>query len=135
MRLMKVRETQLVALAGIAVVAAMMVAPAAVARDGDVIRRGSCSGASDWKLKLSPEDGRVEVEFEVDQNVVGDTWKVVMRRNGNDFFRGQRVTRGPSGSFEARRVISNRAGEDRIKAKAVNLSTEEVCRGVATANF
>jgi hypothetical protein len=133
MRLMKVRKTQLVALAGIAVVVVMMVAPAAVARDGDVIRRGSCSGASDWKLKFSPEDGRIEVEFEVDQNVVGNTWKVVMRRNGDVFFRGQRVA--PSGSFEVRRVISNRAGEDRIKAKAVNLSTEEVCRGVATANF
>ena len=30
---------------------------------GDVIRRGNCSGSSDWKLKLSPEDGRIEVEY------------------------------------------------------------------------
>jgi hypothetical protein len=134
MRLTKLGTAQLVALAG-TVVAAMTVAPAAVARDGDVIRRGSCSGASDWKLKLSPEDGRLEVEFQVDQNRVGDTWRVVMRRNGNVFFRGQRVTRGPSGSFEVRRVISNPAGEDRIRARAVNLSTDEVCRGAATANF
>ena len=135
MRLMKVGKAQLVALAGLAIVAAMLVAPAAVARDGDVIRRGACSGASDWKLKLSPEDGRIEVEFEVDQNKVGDTWRVVMRRDGNVFFRGQRVTRAPSGSFEVRRVISNSAGEDRVSARAVNLSTDEVCRGVATADF
>src|SRR5262245_8359718 len=46
-------------------------ATTALAGQGDVIRDGSCSGRSDWKLKLSPQDGRIEVEFEVDQNVVG----------------------------------------------------------------
>ena len=47
--------------------AAMLSLPAGVAaKDGDVIRTGSCSGRSDWKLKLSPEDGRIEVEFEID---------------------------------------------------------------------
>lgn len=53
------------------VLATLAAAPAAQAKEGDVIRRGSCSAASDWKLKLSEEDGRIEVEFEVDQNVVG----------------------------------------------------------------
>ena len=32
----------------------------ASAKDGDIIRRGDCTGATDWKLKLSPEDGRIE---------------------------------------------------------------------------
>ena len=44
---------------------------AASAKAGDVVRTGACSGASDWKLKLSPDDGRIELEFEVDQNKVG----------------------------------------------------------------
>jgi catechol 2,3-dioxygenase-like lactoylglutathione lyase family enzyme len=104
----------------------------AFAGDNDVRRSGNCSGRSDWKLKLSPEDGRLEVEFEVDQNVNGDTWRIVMRHDGNRFFRGRRTTRGPSGSFEVRRVVNNNAGTDRFTARARNLSTDEVCRGSAS---
>jgi hypothetical protein len=48
--------------------------------------------------------------FEVDQNRVGETWTVVLKRDGVRFFRGERVTRAPSGSFEVRRVISNQSG-------------------------
>jgi hypothetical protein len=104
----------------------------ATAKDGDVIRTGSCSSRSDWKLKLSPEDGRIEVEFEVDQNRVGRTWNVKLKRDGSLLWQGQRTTRAPSGSFEARRVISDRAGRDTIVARATNPNSGEVCRGTAT---
>ncbi|MDQ4037964.1 MAG: hypothetical protein M3313_06370 [Actinomycetota bacterium] len=111
--------------------------PAGVAQanDADVIREGSCSANSDWKLKLSPENGRIEIEFEVDQNVVGQVWDVVIRDNGNVVFTGQRTTVAPSGSFEVRRVVTNLAGDDRVVARATNVQTGEVCRGVATATF
>jgi hypothetical protein len=102
------------------------------AKDGDVIRTGSCSAATDWKLKLSPENGRIEVEFEVDQNRVGRTWNVKLKRDGNVFWRGQRTTRAPSGSFEVRQVTSNGAGSDRIVGVATNPASGEVCRGAAT---
>ena len=116
--------------------AAMLALPGTVAaKDGDVIRTGNCSGASDWKLKLSPENGRIEVEFEVDSNRVGQTWNVRLKRDGNRFFSGQRMTQAPSGSFEVRRVISNSAGSDTVVGRAVNPATGEVCRGEATANF
>ena len=52
----------------------------AVAGNNDVIQEGRCSVSSDWKLKLSPENGRIEVEFEVDQNVVGQTWRAASTR-------------------------------------------------------
>jgi hypothetical protein len=107
----------------------------AAANDRDVIREGSCSGRSDWKLKLSPENGRIEVEFEIDSNRNGQTWNVTLKRDGNVFFRGQRTTQGPSGSFEVRRVISNGAGSDTVVGRAVNPQTGEVCRGEVTANF
>jgi len=97
-----------------------------------VIRVGQCSGASDWKLKLSPEDGRLEVEFEVDQNRVGERWRVRLKGDGNVFFRGMRTTQAPSGSFEVNRVISNRPGRDRVSARARNLASGEVCNGAAT---
>ena len=102
----------------------------ALAKDGDVIRTGACSGASDWKLKLSPENGRIEVEYEVDSNRVGQTWQVRIVKNGNVIFRGERVTRGDSGSFEVRVVTANTAGDDVFRARATH--ADEVCRGAAT---
>jgi hypothetical protein len=106
--------------------------PAAAGDDREVIRTGNCSRASDWKLKLKLDDGRIETEFEVDQNRNGQRWRVVLRRDGAVFFRGIRTTRAPSGSFEVERRPVNRAGRDRISARAVNLRSGEVCRGAAT---
>ncbi len=115
------------------VVAALALAvPAASAKDGDVIRRGGCTGSSDWKLKLSPEDGRIEVEFEVDQNQVGDRWRVRIRHEGQVALRTRARTRGASGSFEIRTVVDDLNGPDRIRARARNVSTGEVCAGTAT---
>jgi hypothetical protein len=91
-----------IALAVVTAVALLVPAGAAIAGDRDVIREGSCTRATDWKLKVSPEDGRLEVEFEVDQNVRGDRWRVRIRHDGDLVFRGVRTTRGPSGSFEVR---------------------------------
>jgi hypothetical protein len=117
---------------GLLVATTLVAAPLATsAKDGDVIRQGDCSARSDWKLKLSPENGRIEVEFEVDQNRNGQKWNVVLRRNGNVFWRGARWTQPPSGSFTVRRLTRDGAGTDRIVARARNTSTGEVCRGVA----
>jgi hypothetical protein len=118
----------------VSLVALIVLAVPAVASAGDrdVIREGPCSGRSDWKLKLSPEDGRIEVEFEVDQNVVGDEWRVRIRHDGEIAFRGTRTTRGASGSFELRIVEPNNAGADNFRARARNLSTDEVCAGSAS---
>lgn len=117
---------------GVLVATTLVAAPMTVsAKDGDIIRRGSCTASSGWKLKLSPEDGRIEVEFEVDQNRNGQRWNVKLRRNGNVFWRGSRTTRPPSGSFEVRRLTRNGPGVERIVARAKNPRTGEVCRGVA----
>lgn len=110
---------------------AIPVAAPAIAKDGDVERSGNCSTRSDWKLKLSPEDGGLEVEYEVDQNVVGRKWRVVLKHDGYRFFKDLRTTKAPSGSFEVRRVINNKSGTDGVTAKATNLRSGEVCRGAA----
>jgi hypothetical protein len=100
----------------------------AFAKDGDVLKRVGCSGGSKAKLKLSHEDGGIEVEFEVDQNRSGVSWRVVMvRPGGGEIFAGRRTTRQPSGSFEVRRVTANRVGADTIRARAISPSGE-VCR-------
>jgi hypothetical protein len=123
-RVMLVTTLSLVAMGAIA-------APAAVAKDGDVIRTGSCTGATDWKLKLSKEDGRIEVEFEVDQDRNGRTWNVALKQDGTAFWRGQRTTRAPSGSFEVRKLATDRAGVHTFVGRAVNPASGEVCRGSA----
>ncbi|MEO8106509.1 MAG: hypothetical protein ABI720_04250 [Actinomycetes bacterium] len=115
-----------VALSG--VVLAGLATPA-LANDADVIRRGSCAGNSDWKLKASPENNRIEVQGEVDSNVNGQTWKWRMRHNGQVSARGAATTSGPSGSFDVRRLMVDLSGTDRIGWRAKNPATGEVCRG------
>jgi hypothetical protein len=50
------------------VLALVAVGSPALAKDGDVLVRGTCTARSAAKLKLSSEDSRIEVEVEVDQN-------------------------------------------------------------------
>lgn len=124
----KIVRVALVAALALTVAGAM---PAS-AKDGDVIRRGACSGTSDWKLKLSPENGKTEVEYEVDSNVVGQTWRVRIFQNGQRIFAGSRVTKAPSGSFTVRLLAANPAGTDTFKGRAVNPATGEACVGRAS---
>jgi hypothetical protein len=118
-------------LAGLLAAGIMSSAPVAFAKGGggEVIKQGSCSVSSDWKLKAKPDDGRLEIEFEVDQNVVGDVWKVKITDNGQKVFKGKRTTQPPSGSFEVETRPADQAGTDKIVAKAKNLSTGETCMG------
>ena len=83
-------------------------------------------------MKASPEDGRLEVELEVDQNRVGRRWRVTLSRRGNTVFTGVRRTTRPSGSFELRRLVTDGAGADRIKGQARELRTGERCRVALT---
>ncbi|MCB0872902.1 MAG: hypothetical protein H6531_08870 [Actinobacteria bacterium] len=127
-RTTRTRRTAAAIALGIA--AAVALPSVAAAKSGDVRRAGTCNTSATSKLKLSPENGRIEVEFEVDQNRRGVRWRVVVTRNGARVFRGVRVTGGPSGSFTVRRVIGNRPGRDRVVARAVN-PAGKVCRAVA----
>ena len=97
-----------------------LLAPSAEASGGDarVIKTGSCSGRADWKLKAKHDDGRLEVEFEIDTNQNGQVWHVRISDNGNRVFAGNRTTHGRSGSFSVEIRPGNRAGTDTIKARA-----------------
>ena len=112
---------------GLAVLATV---PAQAGNDYRVIRTGSCSGAGVWKLKAKADDGRIEVEFEVDTNRNGQTFDVRLKRDGNQVWSGTRTTQGPSGSFSVDRRIANSAGDDVIVGRAVRGSN--VCRGQVT---
>jgi hypothetical protein len=118
-------------LAGTLLTAALvMPALPAAANEDDVIRKGSCSGRTDWKLKASPENSRIEVEGEIDSNRNGQTWRWRLLHNGSLSDRGTKTTRAPSGSFEVRRVVVNLRGTDKLVFRATNTASGETCRGV-----
>jgi len=100
---------------------ALLAVPAAFAKGSHptLSVRGACTQQSTSTLKLSRDDRRVEVEFEVDQNRNRVPWKVTLRNNGVRVASFMATTRAPSGSFEARRLIADRPGMDRISAHAV----------------
>jgi hypothetical protein len=106
-------------------------AGAASAHDDDddrVIVTGRCSSGADWKLKVKTDDGRLEVEGEVDSNVAGQRWRWVLRHNGSVSDRGVSTTTPRSGSFEVERKIVDLAGTDRVVFRAVH--DGQTCRGV-----
>ncbi|MCP3424316.1 hypothetical protein [Nocardioides pinisoli] len=95
--------------------------------DDRVIRTGSCSGSADWKLKVKTDDGRLEVEGEVDSNVAGQRWRWSLRHNGSVSDRGVATTTARSGSFEVERKVVDLAGADTLVFRAVR--DGQVCRG------
>ena len=139
------KTTSSIALAAVLAVAALPTA--ALAKGGDDDRggddrgrggdrtevrvSGSCSAGSTAKLKAKPDDGRLEAEFEVDQNRAGVTWRVRIRDNDRLVVKTRATTNARSGSFSVERKIDDAAGSDRVKAKAVS-PTGETCTATAT---
>jgi hypothetical protein len=120
------------ALALLALGSPALVSPA-LAKDGDVLVRGTCSARSTVKLKLGNEDGGMEAELEVDQNRNGVPWTVVLTRDGTRVARLMRVTRAPSGSFTARTLLANPAGADVVRAVATRPGESCTARATWTA--
>jgi hypothetical protein len=108
-----------------------MASPASAQHGGGdaVIRSGGCSVGAHWKLKAKPDDGRIEVEAEVDSDRTGQVWRWRLRHNGSLSAKGSGTTAGASGSFSIERRMANLAGTDHFAFRAVRRATGEVCRG------
>jgi hypothetical protein len=127
--------TRIATVAALATVAAATTLPAlpALAQGGnDVVSRGGCSASATWKLKAGAEDGRIEVEAEIDSNRAGQTWDWRLVHNGSLSAKGTATTAGASGSFTVRRTVANLAGGDDLRFRAVRAATGEVCTGSVT---
>jgi hypothetical protein len=79
---------------------------------------GTCAHGGVFKLKAKHDDARIEIEYEVDTNRVGQVWHVKLTDNGHTVFDGNRRTTAPSGSFEIQRSAVNRTGADSLRAHA-----------------
>lgn len=126
------RRLTLAATGAVLTAIAPLLATPAYAGDGDIIKRGSCTMGAEWKLKAGPQDGRIEVEGEVDSNRSGQTWRWRIIHNGTLSASGTATTQPPSGSFSVRRVLVDVAGTDSIVWRATRSATGETCRGVVT---
>jgi len=104
-------------------------APANAAKAGSVTRTGNCSAKADWKIKASPDNGRIEVEAQVDSNHVGQAWSWKLGHNGSTTAHGTSTTQAPSGAFTVRRTLVNVAGLDTITLKATNIKGGQTCSG------
>lgn len=113
----------------VALAASLATAAPALAQGGNpkVIKTGACSMHSTWKLTAHKDNGRIEVDFEVDSNHVGQHWAWKLQDNGAVAASGVATTIAPDGSFEVRRLIANRAGTDNLRARAANAATGESC--------
>jgi flagellar hook assembly protein FlgD len=110
-----------------ATVAALALPAGSPASDNDKRRVGHCTGTSTSKIKVKPDDGRLEVEFEVDQNKNHRKWRVKIKDNSNVVVRDTVRTKAPSGSFSFERRIANRPGTHTIKGVARNKRSDERC--------
>lgn len=126
------KKTYSAAAAGVAaLVGSMVAAVPAHAGGGDFTEEsGTCSMSSTWDMKAKPElGGKIEMEFSVDSNRLGQKWAVKVLDNGTLMFSGNRTTKGLSRSFSFDKLMNNRAGTDRLVARAKNAKTGEKCVG------
>jgi len=127
-------STKLAVVGVVGLVGVGLVAPAASASTPRIVRsHGACSANATWKMKAKADSGKIDVEFQVDSNAAGQTWKVKVKDNGVRVIRGTRLTDGPSGSLDVSKLVANRSGTDHLVGIARYPATGEVCRG--TLNF
>jgi hypothetical protein len=104
--------------------------PALASHGGNDVRRsGACTSGAAWKLKAKPDNGRLEVEAEVDSSRAGQHWRWRIFHDGRLSMHGRATTHRPSGSFSVERLLVNTPGTDRIGLRAVNRSSGERCHG------
>ena len=109
---------------------ATMVATAPVASAVKVpptVATGQCSAGSLWTITAKPDNGRMEVEFQVDSNRIGESWTVRITDNDELVSEATPVTLAPSGSFTVRTLTTDRAGVDHVVGVARSMGIDETC--------
>lgn len=128
---MKLLFVRLAALLMIVVPASGVIAGTAQASDDDVELRGRCANGVEWKMKAKPDDGRIEVEAEIDSGRRGQRWNWVLTHNGSFSAQGASRTSGESGSFDVERTTVDVPGTDTFRFRATR--RRAVC--VATISY
>lgn len=126
---MRAKAWTMTSLATAAAVGLTLVVPT-TASAAEVERRGQCTSTSTWKIELEREDGRIELDSEFNTRRAGQTWRVRVVHNGQLTYQGTRVARWDDDGrpdFEVDLRRRNQPGVDRMRVRAVNTATGEVC--------
>jgi hypothetical protein len=117
---------------GLALLLAVLPAPAIASDGGDDVRvTGTCGRGASAKLRLKREDDGIELRFEVDYSRASVAWRVVVVHERRIAWKGSVKTTRPRGSFEVRRMLRDLAGSDTVTVRASGPSGL-VCRAEAT---
>jgi hypothetical protein len=103
-----------------------------------VTRSGVCRGPghSTWLLTLKIDNGRTEVDSEVNHSRNGQVWKFVFKDNLVVFARAKVVAGSPGndpGQASATRYVVPVAGANHIMVRSTDYATGQLC--VASATF
>lgn len=102
--------------------------------DHGITRQSACGGGVKSKLSASPENGRIEVEYEVDNAQPGDDWRILIRRNGAIILRTQKRINA-AGDAKVRVLTRNGSGKERISATATRIGGGGSCRANLVVPF
>lgn len=119
------RFTRFTALAATGTLLAVPVAMIATPAHADVDRTGTCGGGQ-YDFSVDREDGGYEVSVDVDRVEPGSRWKVVLRHDGDRFFK-RTLTADNEGELDVDRRRSNSSGEDTFRFRAVRADGSASC--------
>lgn len=88
-------------------------------RDDDQTDRGSCEGSGSYELSVEPEDGGLEVSFELQSFGADETWTVAIEHDGIPLLEGERRT-DEDGEIDLDVYAQDTAGNDEFRARATN---------------
>ena len=117
--------------------ASLVAVPAALALSSgpaaaDVERHGTCAGAT-YEFTVDRENGGFEVSADVDHATPGSRWRIVLRQDGDRFFRDVRRA-DHEGEIDVERFRSNTAGDDVFTMKLTRLATDRTCTARITVS-
>jgi hypothetical protein len=116
-----------VAVAAVAIPTALLVAAPASA---DTEKHVACAGGH-LELSVDNDGGGWEVDGQVDNVAPNQKWRIVLKHDGNRFFKGVRTT-DHEGDVDVERFRSDSAGSDTFRLKAMRLSDGTTCSGSVT---
>lgn len=108
---------------------AAMASEGAAADDREARVEKRCSRGSTAELRLRVRGREIRVEFEIDVERPGGTWRMILLHERRTAFRGTRRP-GDSGTIRLRRTVPNWFGTDSFTVRAT-ASRGETCRATA----
>ena len=115
-----------VALAVAVPTVALVAAPA----HADAEKHVPCAGGH-LELSVDNEAGGWEVDAQVDNVAAHQTWRIVLKHDGDRYFKGVRTT-DDEGDVDVDRFRNDTSGSDTFSMKAVRLSDGTTCSGALT---